>query len=214
MNDIIYILEIIGTIAFAVSGAVVAIKKETDIFGVVFIAITTAVGGGILRDLIIGNLPPIAFQNYEYVFAAAVTGLGIFMYAYIRRDKNNHQHWEAIDRINNIFDAIGLGAFTVIGMNTAIMAHLGDNMFLVIFLGMITGIGGGIIRDSLVGDIPFVLTEKVYAVASMLGAICYYLLYWMGINLTFCAIVGIVVIFAIRMISSKFNWHLPRIRLE
>lgn len=214
MDEIVYILEIIGTIAFAVSGAVVAIKKETDIFGVVFIAITTAVGGGIFRDLLIGELPPVAFVHYEYVFAATVTALGIFLFAFIRRDKNHHQHWAAIDRVNNIFDALGLGAFTVIGMNRAIVAGLGDNVFLVIFLGMITGIGGGILRDTLVRDIPFVLTERVYAVASMFGAICYYILYWQGINLVVAALVGIAVIFAIRMASSKFRWHLPRVRLQ
>lgn len=214
MHDIVYILEIIGTIAFAVSGAVVAIKKETDVFGVVFIAITTAVGGGIFRDLLIGKLPPVAFVHYEYVFAATVTALCIFLFAYIRRDKNHHQHWAAIDRVNNVFDAIGLGAFTVIGMNRAIVAGLGDNVFLVIFLGMITGIGGGILRDTLVRDIPFVLTERIYAVASLVGAMCYYTLYWQGVNLVAAALVGIGVIFAIRMASSKFRWHLPRVRLQ
>lgn len=214
MDELVYILELIGTAAFAVSGAVVAIKKETDVFGVVFIAITTAVGGGIFRDLLIGELPPVAFVHYEYVFAATVTALGIFLFAYIRRDKNHHQHWAAIDRVNNIFDALGLGAFTVIGMNRAIVAGLGDNVFLVIFLGMITGIGGGILRDTLVRDIPFVLTERIYAVASLIGAIVYYILYWQGVNLVVAALVGIAVIFAVRMASSKFKWHLPRVRLK
>jgi uncharacterized membrane protein YeiH len=214
LDELVYFLEIIGTIAFAVSGAVVAIKKETDIFGVVFIAITTAVGGGIFRDLLIGELPPVAFVHYEYVFAATMTALGIFLFAYIRSDKNHHQHWATIDRVNNIFDALGLGAFTVIGMNRAIVAGLGDNIFLVIFLGMITGIGGGILRDTLVRDIPFVLTERIYAVASLLGAICYYILYWRGVNLVIAALAGIALIFAIRMVSSKFRWHLPRVRLQ
>lgn len=214
MNDIVYALELIGTAAFAVSGAVVAIKKETDIFGVVFIAITTAVGGGIFRDLIIGISPPVAFVHYEYVFVAAVTGLGIFLFAYFRRDMNHHQHWEAIDRVNNIFDALGLGAFTVIGMNRAILSGLGDNVFLVVFLGMITGIGGGILRDTLVRDIPFVLTQRVYAVASLLGGICYYIMHILEINTVVSALVGIAVIFTIRMASAKFRWHLPRVRLQ
>ena len=214
MNEIVYILELIGTAAFAVSGAVVAIKKETDVFGVVFIAITTAVGGGIFRDLLIGNLPPVAFVQYEYVFVAAVTALGIFLFAYFRRDKNHHQHWATIDRVNNIFDALGLGAFTVIGMNRAILSGLGDNVFLVVFLGMITGIGGGILRDTLVRDIPFVLTERVYAVASLIGAGCYYTMYVLEINTVVSALVGIAVIFVIRMASSKYRWHLPRVRLQ
>lgn len=214
MHDIVYSLELIGTVAFAVSGSVVAIKKETDVFGVVFIAITTAVGGGIFRDLLIGELPPVAFVNYEYVFAATLTAIGIFIFAYTRRDVNHHQHWAKIDRVNNIFDALGLGAFTVIGMNRAIIAGLGDNVFLVIFLGMITGIGGGILRDTLVRDIPFVLTEKVYAVASLVGAICYYVMYLQRANLAFSALVGIGIIFGIRMASSKFKWHLPRVRLQ
>ncbi len=214
MNEIVYILELVGTAAFAVSGAVVAIKKETDIFGVVFIAITTAVGGGIFRDLLIGNLPPVAFVQYEYVVVAAVTALGIFLFAYFRRDKNHHQHWAAVDRVNNIFDALGLGAFTVIGMNRAILSGLGDNVFLVVFLGMITGIGGGILRDTLVRDIPFVLTERVYAVASLIGAVCYYTMHVLDINTVVSALVGIAVIFVIRMASSKFRWHLPRVRLQ
>jgi uncharacterized membrane protein YeiH len=214
LHEIVYILELIGTAAFAVSGAVVAIKKETDVFGVVFIAITTAVGGGIFRDLLIGKLPPVAFQQYEYVFVAAVTAIGIFLFAYFRRDKNHHQHWATIDRVNNIFDALGLGAFTVIGMNRAIVAGFGDNIFLVVFLGMITGIGGGILRDTLVRDIPFVLTERIYAVASLVGAVCYYVLYLMDVSLVVAALIGIAVIFAIRMASSKFRWHLPRVRLQ
>lgn len=214
MNDIVYALELIGTAAFAVSGAVVAIKKETDIFGVIFIAITTAVGGGIFRDLLIGTLPPVAFLQYEYVFVAAVTGFGIFLFAYFRRDKNHHQHWATIDRFNNVFDALGLGAFTVIGMNRAILAGLGDNVFLVVFLGMITGIGGGILRDTLVRDIPFVLTERVYAVASLIGAVCYYVMHILEINTVVSALAGIAVIFTIRMASSKFRWHLPRVRLQ
>lgn len=214
MNDIITVLELLGTVAFAASGAMVAIKKETDVFGVIFIAVTTAVGGGIFRDLLIGNLPPAAFQHYKYVFVAAATALVFFLYAFLRRDKNHHLHWAAIDRVNNIFDAIGLGAFTVIGMNTAIVAGLGQNVFLVVFLGMITGIGGGMIRDLLVREIPAVLTERIYAVASLAGAGVYEGLYFMGMNRLTCALVGIVVIFAIRMISSRCRWHLPRVKLD
>lgn len=214
MNDIVTILELIGTAAFAASGAMVAIKKETDIFGVLFIAVTTAVGGGIFRDLLIGIVPPMAFQHYAYVSVALVTALGIFVYACLRRDKDHHQHWASIDRVNNVFDAVGLGAFTVIGMNTAIVAGFGNNVFLVVFLGMITGIGGGMLRDLLVREIPVVLTEQIYAVASLAGACAYELLYWFGANRLACALAGIAVIFAIRMISSGYRWHLPRVKLD
>lgn len=213
LNDVIYGLELLGTVAFAVSGALAAIGKGADLFGVVFIGVTTAVGGGIMRDLIIGVQPPVAFVHYEYVAASAATALLIFTFAYLRLDHYKNRKG-LIERYNVAFDAAGLGVFTVIGMNAGIAAGHGDNPFLVIFLGMLTGIGGGILRDTLVREIPLVLRKQVYAVASLAGGLLYYVLYWAGTDRIVCALAGIALIFILRMASARLRWHLPRIPLE
>lgn len=213
LNDVIYGLELLGTVAFAVSGALAAIGKGADLFGVVFIGVTTAVGGGILRDLIIGETPPVAFREYEYVAVSAVTALLIFAFAYHRLEHYINRRG-LIERYNIAFDAAGLGVFTVIGMNAGIAAGHGDNPFLVIFLGMLTGIGGGILRDTLVREIPLVLRKQVYAVASLSGGLLYYILYWAGADRIVCALAGIALIFLLRMASARLRWHLPRIPME
>lgn len=211
--EAIYVLELLGTVAFAVSGALVAIGKGTDLFGVTFIGVTTAVGGGILRDLFIGVVPPMAFRHYEYVAVSAATALLIFAFAYHRIE--HYKNGKAlIERYNLAFDAVGLGVFTAIGINAGIAAGHGENPFLVIFLGMLTGIGGGILRDTLVREIPLVLTKQVYAVASMAGGILYYLLYLAGVDRIVCALAGIGLVFLLRMTSARFRWHLPRIHMD
>ena len=168
-----YILEIIGTISFAVSGAMIAIKKKVDIFGVLFLGIITAFGGGLMRDITLGNLPPAMFRNTKYLLFATLASLIVFFTASLFKNKYI-QNELLIDTINNIFDAIGLGAFSVIGAQLTIQLYGNASTFLIIVMGMITGIGGGILRDLLVREIPFVLKKRVYAVASILGAGTYF----------------------------------------
>ena len=145
-GTIFYALELIGVFAFAVTGSITAIKRDLDVFGVTIMGITTALGGGVIRDILIGSLPPSMFYSYEYVLLAALTSLGIFTVAYVAKEKFS-LNLELINFINNIFDAIGLGVFSVLGVSIAMGAGHSDNAFLCIFLGTLTGVGGGVLRD-------------------------------------------------------------------
>lgn len=210
MENLILALEIIGTVAFAVSGAVISINKRLDIFGVIFCAVITALGGGVLRDMLLANLPPVMFREYIYVICAVATACGVFIAARLIGGRYT-ANLPAIDRVNNIFDALGLGVFTVVGINTAVSAGYGDNAFFAVFLGMTTGIGGGIIRDIVVREVPLVLSKRIYAVASMCGGIVYYLLRIVaGAGGVVSAVLGITVVFALRLLASVFRWDLPR----
>lgn len=210
MDTVILVLEIIGTCAFAISGAVIGITKRFDIFGVIFSAVITALGGGTIRDILLGNLPPAMFKNYIYLIFAVGTAVLTFIIASILKNKFS-ENIVIIDKINNIFDAAGLGVFTVVGMNVAMSSGFENNFFFVVFLGMTTGCGGGILRDVIVSDVPFVLTKRIYAVASIAGGIVYYLLHvTFSVGDIVSAVSGILVIFTLRLLASVFKWDLPK----
>lgn len=210
MDSIILIFELIGTVAFAVSGAMVSISKRFDIFGVLFCAAVTALGGGVERDVLLANLPPVMFRDYVYLITALLSALVTFIIARIIGKKYT-DNIEIIDKVDNVFDALGLGVFTVVGINTAVSSGYGENAFFVIFLGMTTGCGGGIIRDVIVREVPFVLSKRIYAVASIGGGIVYYLMYVsLGLNEVLSVLTGIILIFAVRILASVFKWDLPK----
>lgn len=209
MELFIFIFEIIGTAAFAVSGAMVAVDKRTDIFGVLFLAIITALGGGTLRDMIIGHFPPRMFTNYHYLLMAAVCAVTVFVLARIYKDRYVRSE-KLIEQINNIFDAIGLGIFAVSGARIGMEAGFGDNLFLVVFLGTTTAIGGGMLRDMLLNQVPFVLRKYVYAVAAIAGALCYALLARRGMNAALAYGAGCAVTTGLRILATVFHWNLPR----
>lgn len=210
MDTVILVLEIIGTCAFAISGAVIGITKRFDIFGVIFSAVITALGGGTIRDILLGNLPPAMFKNYIYLIFAVGTAVLTFIIASILKNKFS-ENIVIIDKINNIFDAAGLGVFTVVGMNVAMSSGFENNFFFVVFLGMTTGCGGGILRDVIVSDVPFVLKKRIYAVASIAGGIVYYLLHvTFSVGEIVSVVSGILVIFALRLLASVFKWDLPK----
>lgn len=210
MDTMILVLELIGTCAFAVSGAVLGIIKRFDIFGVIFSGIITALGGGTIRDVLLGNLPPAMFRDYIYLIFAVSACIITFIVAGILKNKFS-ENIAIIDKVNNIFDALGLGVFTIVGMNIAVNSGFGDNFFFVIFLGMTTGCGGGILRDVIVGDVPFVLRKRIYAVASLAGGILYYLLHiTFDCPVVISTVLGIVFIFILRLLASVFKWDLPK----
>ena len=209
MDELIYALEIIGAAAFAVSGAMAALEHEADIFGVIFLAVVTALGGGVIRDLLLGVTPPKMFVSYVYLAVAAVAALVVFADAYIRREKYR-KHRDRLDSINNMFDAVGLAVFTVSGMNTAMQQS--DNVLLILVLGMSTGVGGGMLRDMMINKMPKVLRKRVYAVASLLGGGVYYVLFALGVHETIAAVSGMVVIIALRVLATVYKWNLPAIR--
>lgn len=209
MDELIYALEIIGAAAFAVSGAMAALEHDADIFGVIFLAVVTALGGGVIRDLLLGLTPPKMFVSYVYLAVAALAALVVFADAYVRREKYR-KHRDKLDSINNMFDAVGLAVFTVSGMNTAMQQS--DNVLLILVLGMSTGVGGGMLRDMMINKMPKVLRKRVYAVASLLGGGVYYGLFALGVHETIAAVSGMAVIIALRVLATVYKWNLPAIR--
>lgn len=210
-DTLVLIMELMGTIAFAVSGAMVAIDRSMDIFGVWVLGVVTAVGGGILRDLIIGITPPKAFQHPIYVIVATVSIFIVFIYIYFKREVLKGMTRKYYDQLMLLMDSIGLGIFTVVGVNAGILKGYQNRMFLLIFLGTVTGVGGGVIRDVLAGLTPVIFRKRIYACASMAGAwVCYELYHIFG-DLD-AMIVASVVVVAIRYMAAHFLWDLPHIR--
>ena len=201
--------EIIGTVAFAVSGAVVAISKKMDIFGVAILGRTTAVGGGILRDLILGITPPAAFQSPGYAVTAIAVSALVFLPP-VRR----LLHWneKLYDTALLIFDAIGLGIFTVVGVQTAYIATGELNAFLAIFVGVVTGCGGGVLRDIFAGDRPYIFIKHFYACAALAGAIVCYLpwRFLPRIPTNWDMLAGFAVVLVLRICAAHFHWSLPK----
>ena len=214
MEDIIFlILEIIGTLAFAVSGAFVAIKAKLDIFGVVFVGCITAVGGGIVRDILIGVVPPSIFSHLHILLVAVGASLVAFWVAYLYRERFDDMLVK-FERVNRLFDAIGLAAFSVMGTEVAFTRGLSDNVALAVLLGMLSGVGGGIIRDVLTGTTPYIFKKHIYALASIGGALLYYIFkYWYpgGILPSIIAMSFVVVI---RLLAAKYRWSLPKVHLD
>ena len=212
-ETILLVLEIIGTIAFAISGAFVAIRAKFDIFGVLVIGCVTAVGGGIIRDVLIGATPPAIFSRWYIVGIAALAALGVFFVAYINR-KHFDETRGRVEHINNIFDAIGLAAFTAMGTEIAFSGGFHGNVFLSITLGVLTGVGGGVLRDVFTETPPYIFTKHVYAIASILGAALYYALRCFCENAVIPTIAGICSIVLLRLLATKYRWSLPKIDLS
>ena len=206
-----FVLELIGAAAFAISGAMAAIKRKADIFGVVFLGVITALGGGVIRDVLIGQLPPKMFISYAYLLASLLVSLIVFFDAYIRREKY-FANKDKLSEINNIFDAVGLAVFTISGMNTAM--GVSDNVILILALGVITGVGGGMLRDMMTNTMPKVLRKRVYAVASLIGGALYYVLYLIGVNDILSAVIGMVTIFVLRVLATVYKWNLPSVKFD
>ena len=203
------VCEWLGTAAFAVSGAMVAIDKGMDLFGVIFLAMITALGGGTLRDVFIGHFPPRMFTNYQFLALAVCCALVVFLLADLFKERYV-QSEGGIERVNNVFDAIGLGVFAVSGARIGMEAGFADNAFLVTFLGMTTAVGGGMIRDVLLQRIPFVLNKRVYAVAAIAGALTYWGIEVVFLNPVLAYAVGWLVTVTLRMLATIYKWNLPR----
>lgn len=204
-----YLFDLLGTAAFAISGAMVACKKKADLFGIVFLSVITALGGGMTRDTLLGNCPPALFSNWPDLTVALLMALTVFFC--VRYHSEAYYREEAVvERINNIVDAVGLGIFAVTGCQVTIQAGYGDNWFLVVCMGMLTAVGGGLLRDIILGEIPFILTKYIYALAAIAGSVSYCVLYYAGVNETIAMSVGICVTFGLRWLATKYRWNLPR----
>ncbi len=208
MTTFIFIVELIGTIAFSISGSVIAIRHNMDIFGVVVLGSTTAVGGGFLRDIVLQREDISIFYNPVFVIVATITSLIVFLVFYfIRKFKRIPKRvW---DTFFNIVDAIGLGVFVVTGVNVTSLYT--DNTFMIMFCSVLTAVGGGIIRDIFANIIPGVFRKYIYASSAILGSILYYVLFMYNANVAVISTVMFVVI--LRYLSFKYEWSLPKIKL-
>lgn len=206
-----FFIEIAGTVAFACSGAMVAIKKHLDLLGVIVLGVITAVGGGLIRDLIIGITPPTLFVKPVYVTAAFLASLALFLAVkYVRGGMESvAQPW--YETVLNLTDAIGLGAFTATGIDKGISAGFEEYHFLIIFLGVITGVGGGILRDIMAGQTPYILKKHVYASASIAGALFCVLLLDLNVSVNMAMLASAAVVVGVRLLAWHFKWNLPRV---
>ena len=198
------ILEIIGTIAFAVSGALVGIEKRMDILGVAILGATTAVGGGIIRDLLLGSTPPQALQHPLYLIIAVCSAVVMF---FTRIRSALRRNRALFDTVLLVMDSLGLGVFTAVGIGVA--KGLSCGMFVSAFVGVMTGVGGGIMRDMMSGDIPFVFRKYFYCSASIIGAVITAGL-WERIGSVPAMLTGAALIVLLRFLAAHFRWRLPR----
>ncbi|MDK3019235.1 trimeric intracellular cation channel family protein [Pseudodonghicola flavimaris] len=193
------ILDVLGTFVFGLSGAMVAIRRQLDIFGILVLAAATGVAGGIVRDLLLGDTPPAVFSTLRPLSAVCAAAVCAFFFGAL------------IDRLKRpvmLFDAIGLGVFAVAGCEKALAHGLAAPG--AILLGVITAIGGGMLRDMMATEVPRVLREEVYALAALAGAAIYVIALRLGLTETIAASAGVLLAVALRIASVRFGWQLPR----
>lgn len=206
MTDLfLWILEILGTVAFAISGAMVGVEKKMDLFGVAILGMVTATGGGAIRDLLLDVTPPAVFRNPVYALTAIGVSLLVFL-PVVRRAFL--QHTRAYELTLRVIDAVGLSVFTVVGVQTAFTAYPDANLFFASFIGALTAVGGGILRDVLAGTMPYVFVKHFYACAALIGAIACALLWPLGSIPAM--LTGMALTILLRLLAAHFHWNLPQ----
>jgi uncharacterized membrane protein YeiH len=218
MEIIVVIMEIMGIISFAAAGAMVAIEKETDAFGVVFLSLITCFGGGIIRDILVGaaigrDVPWVFSGSFDanlYLIIGAITSVTVFLVAtmykraFVRDEKR-------VIAVNNVLDAVGIGVFAAMGTD----ACLSLGPFVAITMGMVSSVFGGLSRDIILRDIPFVLRKYIYALATIIGSAVYYLIcavlmpgseFGHALAILCCTIT----VFSIRILATHYKWNLPK----
>ncbi len=209
---VIFIIEIVGTIAFAISGAMVGINKKMDIFGVCVLGGTTAVGGGMIRDVSLGMIPN-SLLNPVYIEVSIITTLVVFFVVYFRTVQSKTRYKVVYDNIFMAMDSLGLGIFTAVGVSKGISSGYIESTTLLVFLGTITGVGGGLLRDVMAGVRPYILTKHIYACASIIGAFVYIWTY-IAVGEIFAMFCCTVVVVVIRYLARHYEWNLPHIEIE
>ena len=194
----IYILDLIGTVVFAITGALAAREHKMDVFGMFILAFVTGVGGGTLRDMMIGSTPVFWMKNPFYILMIV---LGVVFPIFFKK----MSEWK---KSILFFDAIGLGVFTVIGVEKGI--DFGLHPVIAVALGAVTGCFGGLIRDILRNQIPAVLHKEIYATASLTGGIMFFVLNYLGFHNDLVAVLTAFIVFIIRVLALKYRWELPK----
>lgn len=197
-STLVLVLDLCGTFVFALSGAAAGIKQKFDLFGVLVLAFVAANFGGIIRDLLIGAVPPPGIADWRYIAVPALAGLAAFRWFYLL---------DRIDGAVQIFDAAGLALFAVAGAEKALNYHLGP--VTAVLLGMLTGIGGGMVRDVLSSDVPSVFRGNIYAVAALTGAAVVVVGRMLNLPSTAVTIAGAMICFGLRFLAIRRSWQLP-----
>lgn len=201
LNAVYTFIDLAGTFAFAMSGAVAARSKGLDVFGIMVVAFTVACGGGIIRDLCIGAIPPVGLRDWRYLAVALVAAFMVMGLIPLSR-------W--MGRPVLLFDALGLSLFAVAGASKAL--EFGHNYQVAILLGTITAVGGGVLRDVLLNRVPVIFQKEIYASAALLGASIVVLGHYLGWNGDWVFLIGITACFTLRMLALYFHWELPAFR--
>lgn len=199
MNTLLLALDLVGTFVFALAGATAGVRRQLDIFGIAVLSFATACSGGIARDVLIGSVPPAALSDWRYVAASLLAGLFAFRW---------HSLIERMHSPVQMFDAAGLALFAVTGALKALA--FGLHPVMAALLGMLTGIGGGMVRDVLLAQVPVVLRSDLYAVAALAGAAVVAIGSQFGLSPAVTATAGALLCFALRMVAIRRDWQLPR----
>lgn len=200
--QLVDVIEFLGTIAFAISGIRLASAKRFDWFGAIVVGFVTAIGGGTLRDILL-DVTPFWMQSSIYLWGTVLAFLIVVLFRKFLVHLNNTIFW---------FDCVGLGLFVVVGYEKTMM--LGYAVWVCIFMGTITGIVGGVLRDILINEIPIIFTQELYAVACIIGGIIFAILIYFGVDLSSTEIITAVAIVIVRILAIRFSWRLPTLKSE
>ncbi|MBO5313414.1 MAG: trimeric intracellular cation channel family protein [Clostridia bacterium] len=207
IDTILRVVEFVGVIAFSISGAIIAIQKKTDIIGALIFALLTSFGGGFIRDITLGITPRIlSLDNLSLCIVCLVIAGGCFSLAFVPKTAElitKHSH----NFIIELFDAIGLSVFCVLGIDVAIEVSGGANPLVLVFCGCITGVGGGMLRDICSAEIPFILRKHIYLIPTLLGSLFYTFTYKFNHIASMLIAIGIIIV--LRVLAILFKWNLP-----
>lgn len=206
METFLLVFELLGTVAFAASGALLGIRKDMDIFGICILGLTTACGGGMVRDVLLGNTPPNAFRDPTASAVALAVSLILFLSGVRHLLTVNQRRY---DLSMLLMDSAGLGIFTVMGVRVAWNCVEEPTLYLLVFVGVITGVGGGVIRDVMAGDTPYIFVKHIYACASLAGALLCGVLWEPAGEMT-AMLLGAGTVFLLRLLSAHYKWNLPK----
>ena len=200
-EEFLNVIDIIGTVAFAASGVYAAMQKRLDVFGVLLIAFVTAVGGGTIRDIMIGDTPVSWIRNINYCIIILSTAVVVIAF--------KSTIFQNFKKTLLVFDSIGLGFFTILGIEKGLM--FGLNPAICIALGTVTGCFGGVIRDISLNTIPIIFEKEIYATACILGGIVYFSLIHTALTVEIIEWSSILIVFLVRILAVRFDWRLPSI---
>ncbi len=196
---LLYSLDLLGTAAFAASGALAGIRRDMDLFGVLVLGMMTATGGGTLRDLLLGDTPPFIFKDETYFYLSIFISLMVFLF---------HRHISFLEPPLLYLDALGLGTFVVIGTGKAIDFHMG--FIGSVMMGVLTATAGGMMRDMLSSQVPLVLQKEVYASACLVGGSLLYLLHFTPLAPASALVLSALAVIVLRLCAIRYNWSLPK----